>query len=371
MPFVVLHTADVHLDRAFSAAGMSAGIAAARRQELRDAFRRFVDLAVDSKVDAVTIGGDLYEHERATMDTGHFLREQLERLGPVPALVSPGNHDPYMPDSLYARMDWPPNVTIFREPAFRPVQFSPWLTVWGAGHDGPTLRRNLLEGFRVEGAGRHVLLFHGSDTRAVPPGKPAHCPFLASDVRAAGADFALLGHYHGARVAEDSAPVFAYPGSPEPLDFSEEGVHHILRLDIDEARISPTLIPFSRVPYCTHTVEVSAFLTSESLRAAITALPGEGEIVRVILAGMLQPEVDLDVQSLYNSCAERFRYLEIVDRTEPGYDFAELAEESTTKGAFVRLMLTRIQRLSPDDRGTAEAALLYGLRAFERREVSA
>ena len=41
----ILHTADVHLDRAFSGVGMTSSMAAARRQELRDALRRFVDLA--------------------------------------------------------------------------------------------------------------------------------------------------------------------------------------------------------------------------------------------------------------------------------------------------------------------------------------
>ena len=52
----ILHTADVHLDRAYSGAGMTASIASARRQELRDAFRRFIDLALELRADAVTIG---------------------------------------------------------------------------------------------------------------------------------------------------------------------------------------------------------------------------------------------------------------------------------------------------------------------------
>jgi hypothetical protein len=109
----ILHTADVHLDRAFAGAGMTSGIAAARREELRDGFRRFIDLALELRADAVTIGGDLYEHERSTLDTGHFLRQQFERLGDAPAFIAPGNHDPVLPDSLWRRVDWPANVTIF------------------------------------------------------------------------------------------------------------------------------------------------------------------------------------------------------------------------------------------------------------------
>jgi len=87
---------------------MKTDIANNRRQELRDALRRFIDLALEQKVDAVTIGGDLYEHERSTLDTGHFLRQQFERLAPIPAFIAPGNHDPYVPESLYRQIEWPP-----------------------------------------------------------------------------------------------------------------------------------------------------------------------------------------------------------------------------------------------------------------------
>jgi DNA repair exonuclease SbcCD nuclease subunit len=367
----ILHTADVHLDRAFSGVGMTSSMAAARRQELRDALRRFVGLALELRVDAVTIGGDLYEHERSTLDTGNFLRQQFARLADVPVIIATGNHDPYVPDSLYRRVDWPANVTIFGEPAFRAgfrfevPGFSP-VTIWGAGHDGPDLRQNLLDGFKVPREGAHILLFHGSDLTSVPEGKPAHCGFRPEDVDRTGAAFALLGHYHGARLSSR----FAYPGSPEALDFSEEGEHFVLRLDVGADGVRPELLPFGEVRYATQRLDVTAATTSDDLRAGIAALGDRGAIVRVILEGQLQPDVDLDVRALYNACAERFRFLDLVDRTEPAYAFDELAQESTTKGAFVRLMQSRIESATGAERETAELALRMGLQAFERREVA-
>jgi DNA repair exonuclease SbcCD nuclease subunit len=366
----ILHTADVHLDRAFSSMGMSRGIATARREELRAALRRFIDLAIEQNADAVTIGGDLYEHDRATLDTGHFLRQQFERLAPVPILIAPGNHDPYVPGSLYRRVDWPSNVTVFVEPRFTPIQVAPDVTVWGAGHDGPAVRQNLVEGFHVRGEGRHILLFHGSDVGAVPEGKAAHCPFRREDIDDSGADFALLGHYHGPRICPEGAPRFGYPGTPEALDFSEEGAHSLLHLEISEAGARAELIPFGQVSYRTIRLDVGGITTSDQLRAAIAELPGGG-MMRVMLSGQLPAEVDLDTSALYNSCAELFDFLEIVDRTEPAYDLDQLSEESTTKGVFVRLMRARIERLSGDERETAEQALTLGLRAFDRKELVA
>jgi DNA repair exonuclease SbcCD nuclease subunit len=360
----ILHTADVHLDRAYSGAGMTASVASARRQELRDGFRRFIDLALELRAGAVTIGGDLYEHERSTPDTGHFLRQQFERLGGVPVLIAPGNHDPCLPDSLYRRIDWPPNVTVFAEPRFRPARLGE-VTVWGAGHDGPDLRQNLLDGFRVPGGGTHLLLFHGSDLAAVPEGKRVHCGFRPEDIERTGAAYALLGHYHGARLHER----FAYPGTPEPLDFAETGEHCVLRLDIGETA-KPQLLPFGRVRYALDTLDVPGVTTSEQLRAGIAARGDREAIVRILLQGELQSDVELDVPALYNACAERFQFLDLVDQTHPAWPLEELAQESTTKGAFVRLMLDRIERSDGDTRAEAELALRLGLQAFERREVT-
>ncbi len=365
----ILHTADVHLDRAYSGAGMSPAIASARREELRDGLRRFVDLALETRADAVTIGGDLYEHERVTTDTGNFIRQQLERLGDVPALLAPGNHDPYVPDSLYHRLTWPANVTIFRERSFAPVELAGGVTVWGAAHNAPDVRANLLDGFRTPPGGSHVLLFHGSDTRSVPEGKPAHAPFRLQDIEATGAGFALLGHYHGARLYPREAPRFAYPGSPEPLDFAEEGEHCVARLNVDDGAFSCSLLPFGRVRYQTLATDVSGMESSDEVRTAIAAFGDASLIARVVLSGDLSPDVNLSLQSLYDACAERFAYLDIADRTQPAYRLDEIAEESTTKGAFARLMRERIEASEGDEREIAEAALLYGLQAFDRKEV--
>jgi DNA repair exonuclease SbcCD nuclease subunit len=363
----IIHTADVHLDRAFSGLGMMSGIAAARREELRDAIRRVVDVTIEVGADALTIGGDLYEHDRATLDTGNFLAQQFARLEAVPVLISPGNHDPYMPDSLYRRVDWPSNVTIFSATQLQPVRLPGGVTVWGAAHDGPEVRRNLLAGFRVSGAGPHLLLFHGSNMSGAPEKRTGHAPFLPEDIAATGADFAMLGHYHSGRVYKSGKPLFAYPGTPEALDFSEEGEHFVLRLDIDGATVDPQPVPFGRVRYRTSRIDVTELVTSDEVRARIVELEAP-LIQRVILEGRLSRDVDLDTSALYNVCAERFTYLDLVDRTEPGYDLEELADESTTKGTFVRLIQERAAS-GEGDRELLELAMRYGLQAFDGQEI--
>ena len=71
--------------------------------------------------DALFCAGDLYEHDRVTPDTGRFLQATFTELAPCPVYLAPGNHDWYGPDSLYALVEWSPNVHVFRKPQLEPV----------------------------------------------------------------------------------------------------------------------------------------------------------------------------------------------------------------------------------------------------------
>ncbi len=373
--FRILHFSDLHLDRSFAGLGMAVSEATKRRQELRDALRRIVDLALELDVAALTVGGDLYEHERVTLDTGRFIAEQFARLAPRPVLVAPGNHDPYVPDGLYRRMAWPANVHIFGGPGWEAHRLGDEVVVWGAGHDRPDLRDNLLAQLRVGPSdGVSIALVHASDVSAVPQNKVAHCPFKAEDVERSGVAFALLGHYHDLRLRPQERPLYGYPGSPEPLDFGEAGDHFVLLLECGPAGVVAYPQPFNQVCYETAEIDVTGMEHSDKVREAICALAGNPgpspAIMRVTLVGQADPHLDLNTASLLASCAQYFRYLDpIIDRTEPPFDLDEIRQERTTRGAFVRMMEQRIMGAQGREREILERALQYGLQAFAGQEV--
>jgi exonuclease SbcD len=370
----ILHFADLHLDRSFAGLSVAPSEAAKRREELRAALRRIVDLALELNVDALTIGGDLYEHERAGPDTANFLAGEFERLAPKSVLIAPGNHDPYIPDSLYWRLEWPVNVHIFESMSWEPVELSDSVTVWGAGHRGPAIRDNLVGTLRADPNRTNIALVHASDISAVPEGKPAHCPFTREDIERSGVDFALLGHYHELRLRPQESPRYAYPGSPEPLDFAEAGDHHVLLLTANGAGLTCEPRKINEVVYQTSTIDVSGMSTSDSIRKAICEL-AEDEvaaraIMRITLTGQPEPDLDFDLNALLQSTHDRFRYLDpIIDKTEPPFDLEQMEEESTTRGAFVRLIQQRIAVASPAELPTLQNALHHGLRAFAGQEI--
>lgn len=373
----ILHFSDLHLDRSFAGLGMAVSEAAKRRQELRDALRRIVDLALELDVAALTVGGDLYEHERVTRDTGRFIAEQFARLAPRPVLVAPGNHDPYVADGLYRNTAWPANVHIFSGPKWEKHPLDTDVVVWGAAHDRPDLRENLLAQLQVSPSdGVSIALIHASDMSAVPQGKAAHCPFQAEDVKRSGVAFALLGHYHDMRLRPQERPLYGYPGSPEPLDFGEAGDHFVLLLECGPGSVAvqPQPRKFNQVLYETAEIDVTGMEHSDKVRQAICALAGNPgpspAIMRVTLVGQADPHLDLDIESLLASCAQHFRYLDpIIDRTEPPFDLDQIRQERTTRGAFVRMMEQRIMGAQGREREILERALQYGLQAFAGQEV--
>ena len=99
MTIRLLHISDLHLDRAFASMGCQGELARRRRQGLREALTAAGRLAEAQGCAAVTIGGDLYEHERAGVDTGRFLADTFASWQPMRVLVAPGNHDALMPGS--------------------------------------------------------------------------------------------------------------------------------------------------------------------------------------------------------------------------------------------------------------------------------
>lgn len=371
----ILHFADLHLDRSFAGLGMALSEATKRREELRAALRRIIDLAIELGVDALTVGGDLYEHEHVTLDTGNFIADQFQRLAPRPVMIAPGNHDPFVPDSLYRRLQWPTNVHVFSELSWSAWPLPGGVTIWGVGHNSPSVRDNLLKELRVNGDREmSIALVHASDVSAVPEGKLAHCPFQREDVERSGVSFTLLGHYHDLRLRPADNPLYGYPGSPEPLGFGEEGPHHVLLLSVAADAVAAEPVRVNEVIYESAEVDITGVVHSDRVREAIKALAGEQPpspaIVRVTLIGQAEPDLDLDVDALVSGCAQHFRYLDrVVNRTEQPFDLAAIEDEATTRGAFVRAMRQRIAATGGSEREVMEQALQYGLQAFAGHEV--
>ena len=375
----LLHIADLHLDRAFAGMGCQGELAIRRRLGLREALRRAGQAALAAGCVAVTIGGDLYEDERAGADTATFLADTFASWQPMRVIVAPGNHDALLPRSIYSRTQWPANVHLFDSPELTPLELGDGLTVWGLAHLEPSWQGDPLAGAPSgRDGGVHLALFHGAEVSSRPDGKAVHGPFHAADIRRSGFAAALCGHYHRRRLDTDTG--LLYPGSPEPLTFDEVEPRGPVIVTV-EGRGTVAFEPLqnNRWNACTALADVAtarslAQVVDAACAAALVACAGldpDHTMVRVDLRGELDEAVSADSFTVETAvrdsgCAAGVR---VRDLTFPAASLEALAAEPTVRGAFARAVRDAAAGASSPEREVLEDALRYGLQALGGVEV--
>jgi exonuclease SbcD len=359
----ILLVSDVHLDSHFAWAKIE--VARKRRQALRDALARGIQLAIDQRVDVICCGGDLFEHERVSPDTGQFLRTLFERAHPIPIFIAPGNHDWLGQESLYRRISWTPNVHVFDERRLAPVPIAEGLTLWGGAHFAPAGTPDFLEQFHVDRGGIHLALFHGSELGSFyteDQSQQPHAPFRAEEIEASGLRFALLGHYHAPR----DEKFLTYPGNPEPLTFGESGQRGVVIVTVEgDGRVTTErhVVAVSRV-YDLE-IEVTGCRSKQDIRERVAAaLEGRGGYARLTLTGELAPDVDLHAVDFNDlPCSLDSPPIVRLESLSVAYDLARIGQEPTVRGQFVRDV--QASQLVPQER---QRVVVTGLRALDGRE---
>ena len=363
----------MHLDAAF--AGEDALFGARRRNQLRAAFERALKLARDRQADALCVAGDLYEDAYAGKDTAAYLRRCFAELAPTRVFLAPGNHDPFTPNSVYGQMrPLPSNVTLFDERSFRPERLADGITLWGMGQTSALDHARAIGNFACSGDGMHLLVFHGSDQEHMPPGKESIAPFSDIEIERTGAAHAMLGHFH----AKLQGRHFAYPGSPEPLNVTQDGDHTASIVTIADGAINVAFEPLNETSYVLADFDISPHADSADLEravkeraASIVTAPGS-VFCRLRLVGAAAPSLDLDLQRLRADLRDRYPGFELVEHYA-AFDLEAIASEgNTVRAAFVRATQALIAAAaSPAEREELEAAQRFGLIAFARKRLHA
>jgi DNA repair exonuclease SbcCD nuclease subunit len=359
----IVHAADVHLETAFTEVRGGAR----RRAALADGFVRIVDLALERHADALTIGGDLYEAERAGPQTARFVFAQLARFG-GPVFVAPGNHDPYSARALYARDDCPPNLRVFAEPAWTSYPLADGVTIYGFGH-APAEPGRPFANARFDRPGVRLALVHGSDEDRCPPGKRATAPFTLAEIVASGATCALTGHYHGGTVVRDEAgvPRLAYPGSPEPIKFGERGAHGALVVTVENGQVAFEAVELARTRLIDLDVPLADAASEHFVLGALEAALapyGRDDFLRVRLVGTIAPGTRVDRDLIADRFGSAVGAIEIADDTIAA-DYAGIAREPNVRGRAVADLLALADAGDAD----ARAALRLTVEAFAGSEL--
>ena len=324
-----------------------------RTQAIKDTFAEVVTQAKLLDADCLFIAGDLFHRQPLTRD----LQEVNYLFSTIPAVkivIIAGSNDRIRPSSALLSFTWSSNVTWILNEEWASVHFEDINTeIWGFSYHKAEISEPLTENLKPEDDGRiHILLAHGGDI--------SHLPIDFGLLAGAGFSYVALGRSHKPQLQLEGNA--AYPGSLEPLDMTETGKHGMIVGEISPVTRQITslrLVPLAKVQYIPLMIHVTKTTTNEELAARISQeikTRGEENIYRFQIRGMRDPEIQFDLEFLQN----RMRIAELIDESEPQYDFNLLFAEhpSDMIGFF-------IQALNREDTSPVEKkALYYGINAL-------
>lgn len=345
-----IHTGDVHW-------GMSPDSdkpwSSERSRDIRDTFTSIINKAGELNVDCLFIAGDLFHRQPLQRD----LKEVNYLFSTIPqvrVIIIAGNHDRIRKNSAVLGFPWASNVTFLDSEDFSSVYFEDINTeVTGFSYHTAEITEPRLDSVTAPNDGKiHILLGHGGDAK--------HVPFDPSALATSGFSYIALGHIHKPEIL--SGKRIAYCGSPEPLDKTETGQHGIFYGEINQKSRNVTelkFIPMAKLRYVPLIVRVTPDTTNTELYQKISReieVRGNDNIFRFKLQGMRDPDISFDLDSL----KLRFRIADIIDETEPQYDFTALFAEhpSDMIGFYIRALD------KPDMSPMEKKALFYGIHAL-------
>ncbi|NLW74543.1 MAG: DNA repair exonuclease [Clostridiales bacterium] len=366
----IFHTADLHLDSPFSSFPIAKS--EERRVGLRRTFKRMMEYAAREAVDLILISGDLFDCSYISRDTSQILRECFGAVS-CPVVISPGNHDPYTPGSIYASGILPENVYIFKTES--PFKFDfPELgiTVWGAAFTRERYDGSVLAAIPGLPDDRINILCQHGDTRTM---LSQYAPLSPRDIAYKGFTYAALGHIH---VPPEPVTLgdttIAYPGCPEGRSFDEPGFGGALLVNIEGKKVKIENIRFAERRYMVEQLDITGAgddsLVAGKIRELIKSRGyGPETALRIILVGEVALGYKPNTETLAANCAGELDLLEVRERTLPCFDVGYLAEDFSLRGVFYRVLAEKIQEGSEYERQVAAAALRYGLAALDGRPV--
>ncbi|MBQ7915907.1 MAG: metallophosphoesterase family protein [Firmicutes bacterium] len=362
MRIKLIHTADLHGGHLSTGGGFRADAGSVRRREILTALQNICDTAEQEEADFLLISGDLAEETLREQDWDKISR-MFERIAPVIVVWSRGEADWDAPVR-----SWPSNVYAV-EPGFHRLDFPEkkttlWAESWG--------REQWLDGFYeyIPAAGPktfHLLMVHGEADGQVHP-------IDMNALKSLGADYCALGHRHKMTIWGRENDVWAaYPGSPEPLEYSEEGDHGFLVVTLEkdedyqirsvQRKICAKRKAISQVVNVTADHDLQGVL--DQIREAFTPQMRQRDLCRAVLKGCRKSFTSLDTQQMMGLLSpEEFLFLDVVDETQPELDFDKLREANAENllGKYIAAMQLQIQAAgSEKERKTLEAALAAGV----------
>ena len=230
-----LHTADWQIGMKASRVGEAGKLV--RDQRLKSA-RNVVELAKEKQAEFILLAGDTFENNGVDRILVQRVADILGSAN-IPVFVIPGNHDPFVPGSVWEHPSWRVAENVFILLEAKPVAIPGGFlfpcpvrekhsgkdpTSWISAREVTGVRLGIAHG-TVEGI----------------PQEEADYPIPRDAAIRAGLDYLALGHWHSVATypITDGTIRMAYSGTHETTKFGERDSGNILIVEIVGANAVP------------------------------------------------------------------------------------------------------------------------------------
>jgi len=335
--FRLLHIADVHLGGSQKAFGERIS---AHQQRIEAAFSRCIDLAIDRRVDAVCIAGDLFVVPQPSERAVQIALRQLRRLAgatpPIPCFILPANHDCLGPGCVYHRPELSMDgVHIWRSPGPSVFHLAGGAV---AIHGKPQVcgqgRHYALDGIGPDtGARFNIAVAHA----AVRPTRdaPDACLVTPDEIGACGMDYVAFGHWHNPSDQSKGRVVAAFSGSPEILAVDQRDRGQAIIVSFSDNAVALEHVVIGQLYSDTLELDVETHSDEASLAAVVASRADPDLLLDVVIGGLAPEGFELDALRLQDEMADRFFRLRVRD------DSVATAEQLEAGGVAGRFVATR------------------------------
>ena len=331
--------------------------------------RALVDHAIERRVDAVVLTGDLADESNKYFEAYGVLERTLHRLqdAGIPVVAVAGNHDYDVLGSVADAVG--EGITVLgRGQTWEAMTLDmggrPAVRLVGWSYAGPHVHASPLDTWPAPDEVPTLGIVHGDLDVAGSP----YAPVAQADLRGSGAAGWLLGHVHAPRV-QSEGPLVLYPGSPQPLDPGEPGPHGAWIVEVaDDGAVTAEMVPLATVRYDRLAVALDGAADATEIRERVAqALREHGEharrsapsvrraVVRLVLTGRTPAyraveAVVAELEATGETTAGGLTVTvdRIEDRARPALDLVRLAAGSGPVATLAGLAL-RLESGAPVD----------------------
>lgn len=334
-----IHMADMHLDSPFTVLSRKEHAGEKRRLEQREALRKIITYIKENKIEYLFIAGDLYEHEHIRETSIQYVNQLFTQIPDTNIYIAPGNHDPYLPNSMYQNMKWSENVTIFG-PNVKCVE-TPKADIYGIGFNDFYFKSLEIEKIQIKNKQKiNILIVHGTLDGSEAIETP-YQPLNKNKLKELGFDYIALGHIHKPNYSVEENQTIVYPGSTMSLGFDEQGKHGAILGEITKEKINLEFLPIDTKEFKEEKLNITSISSKEELIEKINEMElKENTFYKIILTG--KRNFEINVYHLYPFILKE-NIIKIKDETTINININELAKEINLKGLFLKEILEDIK----------------------------